>query len=158
LEESSVYLILKLIHVLAAITALGINITYGVWLARAARAPEHLSFVRRGVKILDDRMANPAYGLLLITGFAMAGMGGIPFTTPWLLTAIVLYVIVVILGVFGFMPTLKRQIALAEAGQASSSEFGILAGRARLVGIVLAVLVVAITFLMVVKPGLWATS
>jgi hypothetical protein len=61
------YSILKWVHVLMAITALGANITYGLWLSRAARESGHLSFTLRGIKALDDRIANPAYGLLLIT-------------------------------------------------------------------------------------------
>ena len=69
------YLILKWIHVLAAITALGANITYGVWIGRAGGQPETLAFALRGVKFIDDRIANPAYGLLLVTGLGMAWVG-----------------------------------------------------------------------------------
>jgi hypothetical protein len=54
------YTILKWVHVLMAIIAVGFNASYGVWLARAARAPEHESHVLRGIKVLDDRFANPA--------------------------------------------------------------------------------------------------
>ena len=59
------YPYIKLLHVLLAIVAVGFNASYGIWLARAAREPEHLGHVLRGIKILDDRFANPAYGLLL---------------------------------------------------------------------------------------------
>ncbi len=38
------YLIIKWLHVLLAIVAVGTNITYGVWLARAERSPEVLPF------------------------------------------------------------------------------------------------------------------
>ena len=54
------YLILKWVHMLMAIAALGTNLTYGVWLTRAARESQHLGFALRGIKILDDRIANPA--------------------------------------------------------------------------------------------------
>jgi hypothetical protein len=37
----SLYEIVKFIHVLLAIIAVGFNASYGVWLARAARNPEH---------------------------------------------------------------------------------------------------------------------
>ena len=59
------YEILKFLHVLLAIVAVGFNATYAVWLARAAKEPEHEAFALRGVKFLDDRIANPAYALLL---------------------------------------------------------------------------------------------
>jgi uncharacterized membrane protein len=150
------YPILKWMHVLLAITALGANITYGVWLSRAARAPEHLPFILRGIKVLDDRIANPAYGLLLVTGFGMAAVGRIPFTTPWLLTGVILYVVLVLIGLLGYTPTLRRQIAALDAGGATAPEYHRLSARATRLGIVLAVLAVVIVFVMVTKPALWA--
>jgi len=151
----SLYVILKWLHVLLAIVAIGANVTYGIWLARARRNPEHLAFALRGVKILDDRVANPAYGFLLITGLAMTFVAGIPLTTPWILTALVLYVIMVAVGAFAYTPTLRGQVGLAEAGKGESAEYDALAKRGTTLGIVLAVLAVAIVFLMVAKPGLW---
>ncbi|HKN80837.1 MAG TPA: DUF2269 family protein, partial [Actinomycetota bacterium] len=65
------YDILKFFHVLLAIVAVGFNASYAVWLARAATEPEHDAFALRGVKFLDDRIANPAYALLLVTGLLM---------------------------------------------------------------------------------------
>jgi uncharacterized membrane protein len=150
------YLVLKWIHVLLAIVAIGANITYGIWLAQGKRHPQHLAFALRGVKILDDRIANPSYIMLLITGVALTFIGGLPLTTPWILSALVLYVILVLVGLFGYTPTLRRQVQLAEAGQVDSSEYAALAQRGTVLGIVLAVLVVAITFFMVVKPPLWS--
>jgi uncharacterized membrane protein len=149
------YVLLKWVHVLAVITAFGANITYGIWLARAGRNREHLAFVLRGVKILDDRVANPAYGVALITGLLMVFTTPIPITTPWILTALVLFVVMLLLAIFGYSPTLKRQIALAEAGGADGPEYEAVSNLARLQGLLLAVVVLAITFLMVVKPPLW---
>ena len=54
---------------------------------------------------------------------------------------------------FFYSPTLKRQIAAYEASGPATAEFAALGARARLVGIILAVIVVAIIALMVVKPG-----
>src|SRR3989304_370722 len=75
------YLLLKWLHVLAAIVAVGSNVTYGIWIARASRSPEALPFTLRGIKLIDDRVANPAYGLLLATALlhlprVAAGAGG----------------------------------------------------------------------------------
>lgn len=147
------YLILKWLHVLLAIAAIGANITYGVWISRASRKPEVLPFTLRGVKILDDRIANPAYGLLLVTGVALVFVGGWSFTTPWILISLALYVVAVLLGLFGYTPTLRRQIQLAESGSLNSPEYAAVAQRGTILGIILAVVVVAIVFLMVVKPG-----
>ena len=150
----SAYLILKFLHVLLAITAVGANITYGVWLSRAAREPVHLDHVLRGIKALDDRVANPAFALLLVTGVAMVFAGRLPWTTPWLLTSLVLYVILVSVGLLGYTPQLRRQIA-ALAGGPGTPAYQAAAARAQRTGIFLAVLVVVIIFLMVTKPALW---
>ena len=52
------YSLLKFVHVLLAITAVGSNITYAAWNIRGAMEPQHLSFALRGVKFLDN--LNPA--------------------------------------------------------------------------------------------------
>ena len=82
------YLLLKWLHILAAIVAVGANVTYGIWLTRAARHLEALPFTLRGIKQIDDRIANPAYGLLLVTGLLMVFVVRLPLTTPWLLTSL----------------------------------------------------------------------
>ena len=149
------YLLLKWFHVLMAITAFGANITYGLWLARADREPQHLAFALRGVKTLDDRVANPAYGILLLTGIAMVYLGRIPWTTPWLLASLILYVILVVIAAAGYTPTLRRQIASLDAGGPNSPEYQTLTARATRLGILLAVIAVIIVFMMVTKPTLW---
>lgn len=151
----SAYVLLKWVHVLMAITAVGANLTYGVWLSRASRDPQHLAFTLRGVKLLDDRIANPAYGILLLTGFALAGMGKIGFGTPWLLTGLILFVVLVAVAAAGYTPTLRRQIRSLDAGGPDSPEYRQLAARATRLGILLAVIAVVIVFIMVTKPALW---
>ena len=149
------YLLLKWLHVLAAIVAVGANITYGIWLARASRQPDALPFTLRGIKLIDDRLANPAYGLLLVTGLAMMFTGRLSLTTPWLLTALVLFVLVVLVGLLGFTPTLTRQIRLLDSEGIDSPGYQAAARRGIMIGVILAVLVTVIIYLMVVKPGLW---
>ena len=45
----TLYLVIKVLHVFAAIVAVGTNITYGVWIGRAQRDPGTLPFALRGV-------------------------------------------------------------------------------------------------------------
>ena len=148
--------ILKWLHVLAAIIAVGANATYGIWLAHASQSADFLPFTLRTIKLIDDRVANPAYVLLLLTGLAMAFVLPLPLTTPWLLTALVLFLILVLVGLGGYTPTLRRQIQLIESEGSQSSNYQALARRGTLLGVILAILAIAIVFLMVVKPGLWA--
>jgi uncharacterized membrane protein len=143
---------LKTLHILFAIVAVGFNISYGIWQARAAREPEHMGYALRGIKFLDDRVANPSYAGLLVVGIVLVMIGPYGFTTFWVAVAIGLYVVMAVVAFLFYSPTLKRQIAAYEAGGAQSAEFVQLGARGRAVGIVLAVLVVAIIVLMVVKP------
>src|SRR6266508_2617382 len=115
------YALFKFTHVLLAIIAIGFNASYGVWLARAAREPASNLFVLRGIKVLDDRFANPAYALLLVTGVSMVLVGDLSLATFWLATALVLYGLLVVVGLAVYTPTLRRQIAVLE-GQGAASE------------------------------------
>jgi uncharacterized membrane protein len=149
------YLLLKWLHVLAAIVAVGANVTYGIWIARASHHPDALPFTLRGIKLIDDRLANPAYGLLLVTGLLMVFTIGLPLTTPWLLTALVLFVLVGLIAGVGYTPTLRRQIELLDSEGAHSSTYQAVARRGTRLGVILAILVIVIVYLMVVKPALW---
>jgi uncharacterized membrane protein len=148
------YTFFKFLHVLLAIVAVGFNAAYGVLLARAAREPEHVGHVLRTVKVLDDRFANPAYALLLVTGLVMVFVGDVDLTQFWLATAIGLYLLAVILGIFVYSPTLRSQIRVVEAGGVETEEFRRLSSRGAIVGGILAAIVVTIVFLMVTKPVL----
>jgi hypothetical protein len=85
----------------------------------------------------------------------MVLVGKLPFTTPWLLAALVLYIAVVLLGLLGYTPTLKKQILLLQSARPDSREYKTLAGRGTIMGIVLGVLTLGIVVLMVLKPALW---
>lgn len=149
------FLLIKWIHVLSAITAVGANITYGIWMSRATREPAVLPFVLHNIKLIDDRVANPLYVLLLLTGLTMAFILPIPLTTPWLLTALILYALATLLGMLVFVPVFRRQIEFLESAGPASPQYQAAAKRARLLGIVVGIDVIIIVFLMVVKPNLW---
>jgi uncharacterized membrane protein len=144
----------KFIHVLLAIVAVGFNASYGIWLARAANAPQPTqSHVLRTIKFLDDRVANPAYGLLLLTGLFMAFNAGIPFSHLWIAGGIGLWLVLVFVGLGFYTPTLRDQIRVLESEGPGSEEYQRLAARGRSLGILLGIIVVAIVYLMVVKPA-----
>ncbi|HEV8468661.1 MAG TPA: DUF2269 family protein, partial [Candidatus Limnocylindria bacterium] len=90
----SVFVVIKFLHVLLAIIAVGFNATYGVWLARIAREPVATqSFVLRGIKRLDDWFANPAYVLLAVTGLMLVFIGDLRLNTFWIAGGLVLWAI-----------------------------------------------------------------
>jgi uncharacterized membrane protein len=139
---------------LLAIVAVGFNASYGIWLARAAQAREHELHILQGIKVLDDRFANPAYGLLLVTGLWMVIISPWEITTFWILGGLILWAVVILLGVGLYTPTLRRQIQVLEAEGPGSEEFQWLSRRGTILGIVLAILVIIIVGLMVLKPTL----
>jgi uncharacterized membrane protein len=137
--------------VLAAIIAVGTNVTYFVWLSSARKHPEQAPDVLPGLKALDTRLANPAYVVLPITGILMVLDADLGFTTFWIATAIGLYVaLAVIAGAF-FSPSLRRQVELA-AVAAEPSLYDRAAKRTTLAGVVTMLPVAAILYLMVIKP------
>jgi len=148
------FLIVKFVHILSAIVAVGLNVSYAVWIIRAQRNPEHTAFTLKGIKLLDDRIANPAYGVLLVTGILMVFMAGYSITTLWIDIALVLFVVLAVLALTQYTPTLRSQIALAESGDMASVDYVRLAKRGQIVGQALGVIVLVILAMMVFKPHL----
>ncbi len=147
------YTAIKLVHILLAITAVGFNATYAIWIARAGRMSKEINeFALRGVKFLDDRIANPAYGLLLVTGLLMVFIGPWSLTTRWIDAALVLFVILVLMAVFGYTPALRNQIKALEAEGTDSAAYRSAAGRQSLIGALFVVPILLILYLMVFKP------
>ena len=144
---------IKFVHVMLAIVAVGFNASYGIWLARSANASQATqSHVLRTIKFLDDRIANPAYGLLLLTGLLMIFSAGIPVRL-WIALAIGLWLVLIFVGLGVYTPTLRDQIRVLESDGPGNEEYRRLSARGRTVGIVLGIIVVVIVFLMVTKPA-----
>lgn len=148
------YTITKFVHVTLAIIAVGFNASYGIWIARSARDPEHVGFTMKTIKFIDDRFANPAYGLLLLTGLFMVLNAGYPLTTLWIAAALVLYAIVLVIAFVVISPNFRAQLRALEAEGPASAAYRAAAVRGRAFGILVSVLVLGIVFLMVVKPTL----
>jgi uncharacterized membrane protein len=116
---------LKIVHILAAVVALGSNVTYAFWLRWAGRDRDRLGFALDGIGRLDRTFANPAYILLLLTGVGM------------------------VLTVYA--PTLRRQREEA-ARDPSSPAYAAVERRSTLLGVATIAIVVVIVILMVAKP------
>jgi uncharacterized membrane protein len=146
------YLAIKYLHIFLAIAAVGANLTYAVWFARARLQPDIAGAFLRGVKFLDDYIANPAYVLLLITGALMVWIGHIGFETRWVLLAVGLWLVVAVLGLTGYSPLLRRYIVAVDNEGIESPRARSIEGRANLVTVALTLSVLAILYLMVFKP------
>ncbi len=147
------YLTIKFFHIVLAIVAIGANMTYGVWFARANQNPAFAPVALRGIKFMDDWIANPAYLLMLPTGIAMVLVAHLSFATHWISWAMTLWVIAVLAGIFGYSPTLRAQIAAVDREGIASPAARALATRGYVWSAVLGVVVFAIVVLMVFKPA-----
>ncbi len=147
-------LVLKFIHILAAITAVGSNITYGVWNVRARGDASYTAFALKGIKFIDDRIANPSYGVVLLTGLLLVFVGHFSVTSLWIILALILFAVIVVIGVGFYSPSLRDQIKLADSGDTSSADFERLARRSQLIGPLLGIVVAVILVMMVFKPTL----
>jgi uncharacterized membrane protein len=150
------YPIVKWIHILCAIVSLGANLTYFPWFIRVARNREALVFTLGTIRILDNWIANPAYVLAYITGEIMMRIGGhIHYSTPWMTVSLILYATISVLGLFVYAPLLKKQQNLAETVGPDDVNYQRVSRNGIILGMVIVILTVGITFLMVNKPQLW---
>lgn len=147
----SLVLLLKVIHVLAAITAVGANLTYTYWMRYAGQDRDRLVWAMNGIRRLDNFITTPAYVVLLITGVLMVVGGAFSFQTGWIIAAIALYVVVVVMGIALYSPALKRQIAEAETDPTSPA-YAEAARRTNMFGMITTAVVLVIVVLMVAKP------
>jgi uncharacterized membrane protein len=144
------YLLVKYVHILSAITAVGSNITYAVWLVRAQRETSHYGFVIKTIKFLDDRVANPAYGVLLITGVLLVFIGGWGLRL-WIALALILFAAILAVTFAFYVPAQRGEIAAVDSGDAAAAAR--FHSRTQLSGITLGVIALVILVLMVFKPG-----
>jgi uncharacterized membrane protein len=147
----SAFLVLKVIHVLAAIVAVGANVTYAFWLRRAGLDRDRLTWTIESIRRLDRRVANPGYIVLLITGVLMVLTGAYSFEARWLQLAVVLYVAVALLGILAFAPAVRRQADEAASDPASPA-YAAAARRSNRLGLLTTGVAVVIVVLMVAKP------
>jgi uncharacterized membrane protein len=148
---TTLILLLKLVHILSAMLAVGTNATAIFWLRHAGRDPDRLRFAIGGIRLLDKKIAIPAFGLLVLTGGLMVWLGVYDLTEGWVLTALILYAGLAIAGMTVMGPALKLVIAEAERDPTSAAFDGAVRTSVRYTIGSLAVLVV-IVVLMVTKP------
>ena len=141
------------LHILSAMLAVGTNISYLIWLRRAVLVPESREFTLTTVRILETRLAIPAYAIALATGVGLVLTSSVhSFGTPWIDVSIALWVAIMALGGF-HSRVVKRQLAAADDSDSDAYESGHARGRVLLALIALCAL--ATLYLMVAKPALW---
>ncbi|MCE0918061.1 DUF2269 family protein [Pseudomonas sp. NMI760_13] len=87
------YLLLKYLHVIAAVFLFGFGMGSYLYLiaANRSRDPRVIAAVARMVVRFDAWITTPAGVLQLLTGYAMVSMTGMPWSTGWLRGALLIF-------------------------------------------------------------------
>jgi uncharacterized membrane protein len=153
------FTILLFLHVLGAIIAFGPGFASMVVGPMVAREPQHANFYARSQLLTSKAIITPVSISLAVTGVLMIldrGWSTITGGRHWLELAILLYVIALVISIVVMAPAGRRLVALTSQppapGDGPPAELMATAGRVRMTGMILSLLVVVITFLMVTKP------
>ena len=114
----------------------------------ALNNPSGRAYTLKTIRLMEMRYVNPSYVLVGITGLALVDRSGRDFTTPWVITSIVVFLVVTAIGGAVYAPLLRRQIMLAEENYPDSAEYRRLDLRGNIMGL-------AIVALVVFQPALW---
>lgn len=150
------YLILKLIHILAAVvvTGTGAGIAFFMFMANRSNNAQAIYITTKHVILGDWIFTTPAVIIQIITGLLLMNMQGYSFSAPWFYWVI---------GLFSFigvcwLPVLRIQYKLRELAKMSvdsnqvTPEFKSLMKTWTLLGIPAFTAIIAIFWLMVFKP------
>ena len=90
------YLCLKYLHIIAAIFLFGFGMGSYLYLIAASRTanPQVIAHLARMVVRFDTWITTPAGFIQIITGYALIKIAGLPLSTDWVLTALVIFLCV----------------------------------------------------------------
>jgi uncharacterized membrane protein len=151
---------LLFLHVLGAIVAFGPSFAFPIIGSMGGGEPQHGNFATRVSHAISSRLVYPIGITLPITGAGMILVRGIDLSARpnwWLGIAIVLYAIAYGFSFFVQRGLVDRVIAITSTPPPAGAtgpppELRLLVGRIQRGGMILTVLLIAIIFLMVVKP------
>ncbi|HEX5015534.1 MAG TPA: DUF2269 family protein [Candidatus Limnocylindrales bacterium] len=151
---------LLFLHVLGAIAAFGPSFAFPIIGAMGGKEPQHGNFATRVSETISGRLVYPIGITLPITGALIILVKGIDLSSRaywWLGIAIVLYIIAYGYSFFSQRKTVERIIEITSGPPPAGAtgpppELPGLVKRVQRGGMLLTVLLLAIIFLMVVKP------
>jgi uncharacterized membrane protein len=149
---------LLFLHILGAIVGFGPTFAFAILgpLAKKTGGPPAMGIMLGMKGVLDALIVPIALTVQPITGVLLIMEGGWIsdfFSHIWLVAGIVLYIAAITISLGINRPSLSKMIELAGSGQAGTPEFGAIAKRGAMAGPILTLLLLAIVFLMVWKPG-----
>jgi uncharacterized membrane protein len=145
------YLLVKFLHILIAILALGTSAGLGIVLEFYGSHPTHGPFLLRAIRRIVAFFVLPGYVLMLVSGLWMVNLAW-PWTTRWIQAALGLWAVgIALLSIF--LVVLARQLALLEAEGPASRSYRRASWVGRGLGAGLGLVVILMLYLMVLKPG-----
>ena len=155
------YLLIKLLHIVAVIAFVG-NITTGIfWHTHAARTrdPKFLAYTMGGIIRSDRLFTIPGVIVIIVTGIAAAIYGNFPILrTGWILWTLILFIVSGLIFMIRVAPLQRQLRALAEAAAQSGTfdyaRYRALAVRWEVWGSAALLTPLAGLVLMVLKPSL----
>lgn len=148
---TSEYLLLKFLHILIAILALGTSAGLGIVLEFYGSHPTHGPFLLRAIRRIVAFFVLPGYLLMLVTGLLMVNMAW-PLTTKWIQEAMALWGVGIAVLV-SFLAVLRKQLRLLEDEGPATVAYQRLSLLGRGLGGGLGLVVLYILHLMVFKPA-----
>ncbi len=150
---STLYSILKFLHVSAVIVWLGALITMAVLFARLASQREAgaLQHLTRQAEFMGKALIGPAAIVTLLAGGALiAEMHlGMP---AWVWWGLIGFFVSMFLGGFLMQRTGRKLSTIASSGTPDVAAMGALQGRLRLLGVVNIIILLSVVWAMVAKP------
>lgn len=144
------YVLVKFLHILIAILALGTSAGLGIVLEFYGDHPTHGPFVLRAIERIVAFFVIPGYVLMLVSGLWMVELSW-PWTTKWIQAALALWGVgLVILGVS--VALLHKQRELFDTKGPVSASYRRVSLFGRCLGAGGGLVVITILYLMVLKP------
>jgi uncharacterized membrane protein len=161
------FFVFLFLHVTAAIVAFGPTIAFPIIASMGQKHPQHAAFAAEVNERIESVLVLPVALSMPVSGAGMIIFGGVDLFQPWLLAAIVVYVVAIGYAALVQGPTgkeltqlLQGMTASAGPGAASAETMGgppprllELGAKMQRGGMLLSGLLLVIIFLMVVKPG-----
>ncbi len=148
----------KAVHIFGVVLFMGNIIATALWKARADRSGNlaTVGFAQRAVAAADRVLTLPGIVLIIVSGYAMAGIGHLPLHgLRWLEWGQALFYAAAIIWLAVLVPAQRRLIALSDAGRRAGSldpAFHRLSRRWAMWGGIATLLPLAALVLMVTKP------
>ena len=148
----SLYTIVKFVHILVAIIAVGSSAGTSFWLRLAMDSPSNLPFALRTARFMDNFVTRPGLAVLLLTGLWMAATHW-TLSILWVRAAIFLVLLVLVLLFTIVGPVHKRLIEAVESAGRTSPQAKRLELMFELAGGGSGLIIILVVWLMVAKPA-----